>query len=268
MMNHFFGTLLQTIFFIYVLLALSFWLLADGVLFQPPKHNAKIAPHQAITIPLANQQTLSAVYLPNTKARYTILVSHGNAEDLFSLMPFLTLLQQHGFAVLAYDYPGYGASTGKPSEANTYQAIQAAYQYLIAALDVKPQQIIVFGRSVGTGPSTELASHYPSAGLILESPFLSAFRVYTRWPIFPFDRYNNISKIPSIKVPILLIHGTHDSVIPLWHGQKIFDAIKSPKQAFWVEGASHNNVLAISQASYWQAIQQFVASLNKDPTTK
>jgi len=261
-MKHFFSTLLQILFFFYVLLALSFWLLADSILFQPPKNQN--SPYQSIEIPLANQQNISAVYLPNAKARYTILFSHGNAEDLYTLYPFLQHLAQNGFAVFAYDYPGYGKSPGKASEANTYQAINAAYEYLTIQLNVPPSHIIVFGRSVGAGPSIELATHKAIAGLILESPFVSAFRVYTRWPLFPFDRFRNLSKIPDVRAPILLIHGTHDSVIPLWHGQKIYDAINSPKQALWVQGASHNDVLAVAQIRYWQAIQDFAASLNKD----
>jgi fermentation-respiration switch protein FrsA (DUF1100 family) len=261
-MNHFFRPLLQILFFIYVLLALSFWLLADNVLFQPPKHPNSL--YLAIDIPLANQQTLSAVYLPNPKARYTILFSHGNAEDLFFVYPFLQLLEQHGFAVFAYDYPGYGKTPGKPTEANTYQAINAAYDYLTSQLNVPPSSIIIYGRSVGAGPSIELARNKRIGGLILESPFVSAFRVYTKWPMFPFDRYRNLSKIPEVRAPILLIHGTHDSVIPLWHGQKIYDAIKSPKQAYWVENASHNDVQAVAKEQYFQTIQHFAQSLHKD----
>lgn len=261
-MKPFFITLLQTMLLGYLLLAFSFWLLADSVLFQPPKNPNSL--YLSIDIPLANQQSLSAVYLPNPKARYTILFSHGNAEDLFFIYPFLQLLNQQGFAVFAYDYPGYGKSEGKASEASTYKAINAAYDYVTTELRVPPSNIIVYGRSVGSGPSIELAANRRIGGLILESPFVSAFRVYTKWPLFPFDVFQNLSKIPHVKAPILLIHGTHDSVIPLWHGQKIYDAIQSPKQALWVDGASHNNVLTIADKSYWQAIQHFAASLNKD----
>ncbi|MGE3319359.1 MAG: alpha/beta hydrolase [Candidatus Berkiella sp.] len=250
---------------IYLLIAFTFWFASDLMLFQPPKVPRTIATHpHAITIPLANQQTLSAVYLPNTQAKYTLLFSHGNAEDLFTLSPFLKLLQQHGFAVFAYDYPGYGNSTGKATEASTYQAIQAAYQYLTTELGVPNNRIIVFGRSLGSGPSVELCQHNKVAGLILESPFVSAYRVYSIWPIFPFDKYTNLDKIPKLSVPILLIHGTRDSVIPIWHGKKIYEAAASPKQAYWVEGASHNDVLITAQMEYFKTLQQFASSLKKD----
>ncbi|HRE31693.1 MAG TPA: alpha/beta hydrolase, partial [Candidatus Berkiella sp.] len=117
---------LQIVLIGYVLIALLFWTLSDGVLFQPPNKHPQIMPG-TIQIPLANQQNFAAIYLPHPGARYTILFSHGNAEDLATLYPFLKLLTEHGYAVFAYDYPGYGQSTGKPSEASTYQAINAAY---------------------------------------------------------------------------------------------------------------------------------------------
>lgn len=253
-------TLFKILFFGYLLLGLTIWLVADSILFQPPR-SAKLPLPNEITIPLANQQKLSLLYLPNEGARYTILFSHGNAEDLTTLTPFLQRLQHQGYAVLAYDYPGYGNSTGKPSEANTYEAITAAYHYLTTELSVSPEKIILYGRSLGTGPSTELATKQQCAGLILESPFVSAYRVYTHWPLYPFDPYQNLHKIPQVKSPILLIHGTRDSVIPVWHGQKIFAAAKSPKQAYWVEGASHNDVLIVAKENYWQSISHFIGSL-------
>lgn len=256
-------TLFKFIFIGYLLLGFMIWLIADSILFQPPQTPKQPIVNE-IKIPLANQQTLSAVYLPNPRARFTVLFSHGNAEDLHTLAPFLQQLYQHGFAVLAYDYPGYGNSTGKPSEANTYQAILAAYQYLTTELSVSPENIIIYGRSLGSGPSTELAANQRCAGLILESPFVSAYRVYTYWPLYPFDQYQNLHKIPHVRSPILLIHGTHDSVIPVWHGYKLFAAAKSPKQAYWVENASHNNVLMVAKENYWQSISQFVSSLNKE----
>lgn len=245
----------------YLLVGLLFWFLSNSVLFQPPRL-PKAAYPQTLHIPLANKQSLSAIYLANPNARFTILFSHGNAEDLATLMPYLMQFVSHGFAVFAYDYPGYGQSSGKPNEENTYQAIRAAYQYLTSLENIKPEKVILYGRSVGTGPTIELATEVHCAGVILESPMVSAYRVMTVWPIFPFDKYRNLSKIPSITAPILLIHGTHDSVIPIWHGKKIFAAITSPKQAYWAEGASHNNVQATSKAKYWQAIDHFAATLH------
>lgn len=215
-------------------------------------------------IPLANQQSIAALYFPNPNARYTLLFSHGNAEDLYTLRPYLKLLQEHGFAVFAYDYPGYGKSTGKATEESTYQAIQAAYQYLSTELNVPANKIIVFGRSLGSGPSIELCTRYPVKGLILESPFVSAYRVYTIWPILPFDKYTNLNKLSKLSIPILLIHGTRDSVIPIWHGKKLYDAATSQKQAYWVEGASHNDVLSTAKMDYFTTLQQFASSLIND----
>lgn len=255
------GKFLGIVFIAYWLIGFLFWFLSNNVLFQPPRLPSQAYP-QMLSIPLADKQSLSAIYLPNPSARFTLLFSHGNAEDLATLMPYLTQFVARGFAVLAYDYPGYGQSSGQPNEANTYQAIRAAYQYLISEQNIKPQQVLLYGRSLGTGPTIQLATEVPCAGVILESPMVSAFRVMTVWPLFPFDKYRNLSKIPRITAPILLIHGTHDRVIPIWHGKKIFAAITSPKQAYWALGASHNNVQETDKANYWQAIDRFTASLH------
>jgi len=114
------------------------------------------------------------------------------------LRPILERLHKAGFAVFAYDYQGYGTSQGKPSEQNAYRDIDAAYQYLTAQLKLPSERIIVYGRSTGGGPSVDLASCQRVAGLILESTFTSTFRVITRVPLYPFDKFANLSKISSV----------------------------------------------------------------------
>lgn len=203
---------------------------------------------------------ISAVYLPNPEATYTLLYSHGNAEDLGDILPRLVGLQQGGFAVLAYDYRGYGTSEGIPSEAGAYKDIEAAYAYLVEQ-GIPPERILVYGRSVGGGPSVYLAAQKPVGGLILESTFVTAFRVLTRIPLLPFDRFDNLSRIAQINCPLLILHGTQDRLIPFWHAEALYQAARDPKRLVPIEGADHNNLLQVAGERYLPILHQFVAEL-------
>ena len=162
-----------------------------------------------------------------------------------------------GFAVFSYDYQGYGTSGGKPTVSKSYQDIDAAYAYLTEDLAVSPNQIIVYGRSVGGGPSVDLATRQPVAGLILESTFVSAFRALTQVPIYPFDKFENLAKLKRVTCPVLVMHGSEDEVVPFWQGQALFAAAKDPKRSLWVEGAGHNEVMWIAGDRYFAALQEF-----------
>ncbi len=257
---------LQWIVAFYLLTTIGFFFLSDSVLFQPPYPSYQNAP-PVFKIPLLKKEgQISAIYLINPQAKFTILYSHGNAEDLGTLLPLLKLYQQHGFSIFAYDYQGYGTSEGKASEENTYEDIESAYYYLTKTLGISGRNIIVYGRSVGSGPSTYLATQVPIGALILESPFVSAFRVKTVIPLLPFDKFPNLKRISKITVPLLVIHGNNDNVIPPWHGKKIFAAAKEPKQAYWVKGGHHNNLLQVAQNQYWQTLDSFITKIeHKEP---
>lgn len=256
-LRSFISSLAGWFFCLYFFFAFLFVFGSDFVLFQPPRPATYAHDTSIIRIPVPTG-AISARYLANSRAEWTILLSHGNAEDLGTLLPFIKYLYAQGFSVLAYDYQGYGTSTGIPTEEHTYQDITTAYHYLTQTMQIPAHKIILFGRSLGTGPSVELATRYPCAALILESPFVSAFRVQTYLPLFPFDKYHNLEKIKSITVPILIIHATHDNVIPWWHGRKIFAASPALSQAYWVEKANHNNIFAINPELYMQKIKEFL----------
>ena len=200
---------------------------------------------------------ISAIYLANPDATYTILFSHGNAEDIGDDQALLERIRAAGFAVFAYDYQGYGTSEGKPSERHAYDDEDAAYNFLVQSMQIQPNRIIAFGRSVGSGPAADLASRRPVAGPILESAFTSAFRVMTRVSVLPFDKFDNLRKIKSVHCPVLIIHGTQDSVINAFHGRKLFAAANEPKQQLWVQGANHNDVAFVGGARYSDSLKEF-----------
>jgi len=249
----------------YALLVIYSQLIANFMIFQPPvatySDDLDKASLKLIKLPIPSGATLTAFYLPNPTAKYTILYSHGNAIDLGGLLPMLLKLHSQGFAVFAYDYPSYGTSTGTPNEKTTYESIIAAYNYLTNTLHIPGKQIIGYGNSLGAASTIELAQREPFAGLILISPFVSAFRVITQWPILLFDRYKNNKKIKNIHVPILVMHGTADRIVPFWHGKKIYELANPPKDYLWVEGAGHNNIEYVAGDKFWQAIKKFVNTL-------
>lgn len=233
---------------------------ADSLIFQPHRSSYKDNPG-ILKVTSSNGRKISAIYLPNASARFTLLVSHGNGEDLGDIRDWLDDMHQAGFSVFAYDYQGYGTSQGKPSEQAAYDDESAAYDFLALNLATPPDRIIIFGRSVGTGPAVQLATRRPAAGLVLQSPFLSAFRVLTRVPILPFDRFPNYKRIRHVHCPVLIMHGTSDSVIGIWHGRKLFDLANQPKEFVAVEGADHNDVSPAATRIYNQALVKFASTL-------
>jgi fermentation-respiration switch protein FrsA (DUF1100 family) len=212
-------------------------------------------------IPTSNGQTIALRYLKNDTAKYTFLMSHGNGEDLGDIQGEMERFWAMGLNVVAYDYRGYGKSQGSASVANVYDDIDAVYRYLTEDMKVAPDRILLYGRSVGGGPSTYLAARKPVAGMILESTFISTFRVVIPIQVLPFEKFPNQSHIRQTNIPILLIHGTKDQIIPYWHSQVLYDSIPGPKQLLSVEGADHNDVAIVAGDQYGRTIGQWLGQL-------
>jgi len=255
-----FARMLLIVAALYLGFALFAYFLSDSMIFLPHPSSYKDTA-EILKLTSANGKKISALYLPNLSAKFTLLVSHGNAEDLGDDRDWLEALRRSGFSVFAYDYQGYGTSEGQPSEQGLYEDENAAYDYLVASLKTAPQRIVIFGRSVGSGPAVHIAARRPAAGLVLQSAFVSAFRVLTRIPVLPFDKFPNHKDIRRVHCPVLIMHGTADAVIALWHGQRLYDLANEPKQSFWVQGADHNNLDFVAGAGYAKALQNFAALL-------
>jgi abhydrolase domain-containing protein 17 len=246
----------------YGAIALLTYLLAERVLFQPPppSYTGALVPFTRVAV--GDRDTLAVQYLPNPDARFTILYSHGNAEDLGYLQPIFAQLVDAGFAVVAYDYRGYGQSTGgRPTVRKAVDDAVAVYRYAVHELAIPPGRLILHGRSLGSGPTLELAARYDAAGVVLESAFVSVLRVITRVRVFPFDHYSNLDRVRSLDQPLLVIHGTRDRVIPPWHGRRLYDAAPGPKWAVWVEGAGHNDLAMVAGADHGRAVAEFARRL-------
>jgi abhydrolase domain-containing protein 17 len=258
------------------------------LLFQPPIPTYL---HPSRHFWLTNEYGIHipAFYIERPSATVTILFSHGNAEDLGMIYDwFNDLSRVLRVNIMAYDYTGYGKSTlagnnntttinnsshshnggtaGNihknhpsiiPSEQYCYADIEAAYRYLTEVRNIHPEQIVLYGRSLGSGPSCYLAAKTATAGrsvggVILQSPLLSAYRVAFNFRYTMMgDRFPNIDYASSIRCPVFILHGTQDEVVPFWHGQELFLHIEQEWRAkpFWVTTAGHNNIEALLRPS-------------------
>jgi abhydrolase domain-containing protein 17 len=251
----------------YGLLCLYAFFMSDRLLFiarESPSYTLTAADR---TTTAADGQQIALYYLPSSGARYTLLYSHGQGEDIALIRPRLALFARMGYNILAYEYPGFGRSSGHPTEEGCYAAAQAAYEYLTGTLGVSPSQTILYGRSMGSGPTLYLAERYPVAGTVLQSPFVSAFRVQTGLPILPWDRFNNLARIPNLKAPLLLVHGLADEVIPVWHSRLLAQATRVQLRELYVPYAVHNNVIEMAREEYWQTLNSFTELLSSTPPT-
>lgn len=257
--------LLIVIAFYGVLIALAFF--SDRLIFQPQPSSytdqaLRLQENVQVLKLRSGDKMITAAYLPNQSARYLLLFSHGNAEDLGNDLPWLEDLRAAGFAVFAYDFRGYGTSEGRSSEKTVYEDVATAYTYATDQLHIPAARIVSYGRSLGCGAAIDLAYRKPVAGLITEAPFVTAFRVLTRVPLLPWDKFRNIDKIRSIHVPVLVIQGDRDMVVPPSHGRRIFAAANEPKYSLWVAGAGHNDITFVAAKPYITAVTQFANTLS------
>ncbi|KAJ8601965.1 hypothetical protein CTAYLR_004463 [Chrysophaeum taylorii] len=199
-----------------------------------------------------NNETTAAVHIRNKRRLgsrpVTILYSHANAEDLGLSLPFLDVLSRFcGADVLAYEYSGYSISSGEPSEEGCINCIDAALAYLVDECHVPAQRIIAYGRSIGSGPTVDLASRTPNlGGMILQSPIASAGLVVLPPSLCKvlasFDLFRNYEKIDKVRCRTLVIHGKNDTMVPFDHAQMLFPQIRDKHPPLWIEGAGHHDM--------------------------
>jgi fermentation-respiration switch protein FrsA (DUF1100 family) len=247
--------------FVYLGLFLFAYFYADGIIFQAQPSTYRDT-DEIIKLNVSNGETISAIHLNNQESKYTILFNHGNAEDIGTTRTTLEELREMGFSVFTYDYRGYGTSSGTASEGNSYEDADTAYRYMVEKLQIAPDNIIVLGRSLGGAVAIDLASKRMVGGLVIESSFVTAFRVMTRVQLFPIDKFNSLSKIGNVRCPVLVIHGTSDESIKIWHGETLFREANEPKLSFWVDGAGHNNLMTVAGERYGKSLIEFASLLD------
>ncbi|OAY60433.1 alpha/beta hydrolase domain-containing protein 17B isoform X1 [Manihot esculenta] len=208
-----------------------------------------------------------AVHIKHPKASTTLLYSHGNAADLGQMFElFVELSKRLRINLMGYDYSGYGQSSGKPTECNTYADIEAAYNCLREQYGVKDEQLILYGQSVGSGPTVDLASQLTNLrGVVLHSPILSGMRVlYPVKRTYWFDIYKNIDKIGMVNCPVLIIHGTADEVVDCSHGKQLWELCKEKYEPLWISGGGHCNLELYPE--FIKHLKKFVLTIGKSKT--
>ncbi|MBI4678371.1 MAG: alpha/beta hydrolase [Elusimicrobia bacterium] len=199
-----------------------------------------------------------------------LLFSHGNGGNISMRLDKLMIFRRAGASVLLYDYRGYGKSTGRPSEAGTYADADAVYDWLTRTKGTPPERIVFYGESLGAAVALDSALRHPCAGLIMDSPFTSVVEMGRR--LFPFlpvrwmvrFRYDNLSKIARLDVPVLVMHSPQDDIVPFDMGRTLFDAAPQPKTFFEMKGG-HNDGFLESGAAYGDAVRSFLSSPTPKP---
>ncbi len=229
-------------------------------------------------ITTSDGERLHSWYIPANKARYTLLFFHGNTGNVSNRMDTIQILNQLGLNILIIDYRGYGKSSGTPSEQGTYFDGDASWHYLVNELKTSAESIIIFGRSLGGGIATELATKVRSAGLVLESTYTTMPAVAKDvYPLLPVSlilhtKYSNIDKIRKIHCPLLIIHSTEDEYIGFHHGQALYNAYNpradQGQKHFVAIAGTHNDGFFTSINQYKQGIKEYIAILDNHAATQ
>jgi pimeloyl-ACP methyl ester carboxylesterase len=247
---------LRSLLLVYVGVFLFGWLSANRMAFLPPPASYQEgAEVHFVTHP--NGERVAFVREVHPEASHVILFAHGNGEDIGQYGDFWREYRDQGFTVYAFDYRGYGQSSGRATIRNAREDILLLYRHLIETEGWDPQKVILHGRSLGSAFVLHLAARHPVGGVILESAFLNGFRTVTRANLFPFDPLPNDRNIRRIQAPVLIKHGQRDSVIPFFHGEALFRLAPEPKYHAWTV-AGHDDLFYANPSAYWRAIRDFV----------
>jgi fermentation-respiration switch protein FrsA (DUF1100 family) len=243
----------------------------NRLIFFPPRYPEGFASPEAhgihpeeIWLSASDGIRLNAHFLSQPESRNVLLWFHGNAENIGMGIEHLAVLSRLGVNVLEVDYRGYGKSEGSPDETGVYRDAEASYQYLVASRHFAPENIFIYGHSLGGAVAVELAARRPCGGLIVESSFTSvpemARHIY-RLPLavyIPHSRFDSLAKIVRVKAPVLIIHGRGDRAVPFSMGRRLYEAANEPKTFFPVDGAGHDDPYQVGGDAYLNVFSSFI----------
>lgn len=244
-----------------LLAALTFYLIAAAAVFAlqrkllyfPPSlyltPTAVGVPEMAeITFRYDGKLTATGWYAPPAEAEgKVVMVFHGNASSVYSNHDIFRDLIREGYGVWSVGYPGYPGSEGKPSQVGLTLAAELQYE-LILERGIKPENLIFYGTSLGSGVAAQLAAKHGPALLIMDAPFNSVLDMGKKQvPWLPVsslmkDKFESDKALANLDVPLIWIHGTADSVIPLAQGQELYDGYNGPKTAHIIQNGQHTNL--------------------------
>lgn len=221
---------------------------------------------------IASKETLHGWFFEHPQAtrqanNNVVLLSHGNAGNIKVRLAITQLLMECGVSVFLYDYRGFGKSTGSPTLEGVCQDGVAAYDFIKAKYDLAPEQIFVYGESLGSAVSCYIISQRKAAALILQSGFsslrgiagetLSALRLFPGW-LFPMPHANSSDILKKAHPPLLVVHGKLDQVVAFHHAQALFDSASQPKQLLELPASAHSDLTSTSREILKNAYTAFI----------
>jgi len=237
-----------------VLLLALIWAFQRHLIYLPS--TAPVAPADTlipgardVVLETSDGLSLDAWFVPaeDSDRGLAVLVANGNAGDRAVRAPLARALSEAGMAVLLFDYRGYGGNPGTPSEAGLARDVRAARQFLVGEAGFSPNRVLYYGESLGSAVVTELATEHPPAGLVLRSPFVDLGSVgKVHYPFLPVktllkDRYPLVEHLADVKVPVTVVYGSDDSVVPPEQSRAVAEAAPRLWQLVEVTGADHND---------------------------
>ena len=261
--------LVSLVVLVYFLATLGLYIFQRSLLYHPTENNydgdrLTVNIEKVKIVTEDNIDLLAWYHNKDINKFKTILYLHGNAGSLENRIHKINHFEDMNINFLLLSWRGFSGNKGKPTEQGLYQDARSAVKWLIKQ-GVFEENIIVYGESLGTGVTTEIAQNRNFAGIILESPFTSMVAAgKSKYPIFPIrlllkDRYESDKKIKNIKSPVLIMHGEQDNIVPFWMGEKMFELANEPKYSYFSKYDDHmmdfNNELINS-------IKLFLKSLN------
>lgn len=259
---------------VYILAGLGLLLAQRRIVFVPCKPIVATPAdyglaYESVTIPIHSEESIHGWWVPAEAENAPVLLYlHGNGGNVSSNLPRVQRYRAVGFSVFLIDYRGYGLSEGRfPSEQRVYEDAETAWRYLVEQREIDPQQLYVFGHSLGGAIALELATRQPQIpGLVVEGTFTSIRDMaveekgYGWLPVnwLLTQRFNSMKKVSSLQTPIFFIHGTDDRVVPAYMSERLYQAASGRKALWLVEMARHNDVATVAGTAYEKRIWQFL----------
>jgi len=265
--------LIILIIIIYLIICLGLFFFQNRLIFFP-SHLMENTPkdyglnYQEIILNFPNQDTLSGWWIPNQNSKKVLLYLHGNGENISTNLTQAYPFYQLGLSLFLIDYRSYGNSKGKfPTEKQVYEDAQKAWHYLTIEKQISPDQIIVFGHSLGGAIAIELATRHPEiSALIIEGSFTSLidmanYQGYGKF--FPIkllinQKFNSLEKVKTLKMPILFTHGTADDIIPDQMSRKLYDQAQGKKELLLIPEGNHHDIFKMDEKTYLATVKKFI----------